>query len=211
MGVLKKGCLWILWGLIGISVFLLVLGFLLDDDDGSPPSEPSVSYVTPTVDELNVRKGPGSSYEKASPVPISEGDKVIAVKDSAGWTRIKLSENLDFEMWAASRYLQPYEVYQAAVEARQDSLESMYGKKPDQWRDGSYTAVENYLERIARNPESITIEGCTGVYTTVDGWLVGCDYRGENGFGGIVRQSNWFTIRSNVVREMHDAEEYSVE
>lgn len=74
--------------------------------------------------------------------------------------------------------------------------------------DGSYLAVERYLEQIANDPDSIEIAGCTEVYNTDKGWLVGCDYRGRNAFGGIIRQSNWFTIVHDRVVEMHDASVY---
>ena len=74
--------------------------------------------------------------------------------------------------------------------------------------DGSYYVIEKYLKKIANDPDSIDIDGCTEVYYTDDGWLVGCDYRGRNAFGGLVRQSNWFTIIHGVVVQMHDADAY---
>lgn len=85
-----------------------------------------------------------------------------------------------------------------------------FGEAPIQsgW-DGSYRVVEEYLNRIANDPDSIEIDGCTSVYHTKDGWLVGCDYRGRNAFGGMIRQSNWFTIVHGQVREMHDASAFS--
>lgn len=75
---------------------------------------------------------------------------------------------------------------------------------PSPW-DGSYTAVKQYLKRVANDPDSIKMDGCTKVYTIDQGWLVGCDYRGRNAFGGLIRQSNWFTIRHDTVIQMHDA------
>jgi len=35
----------------------------------------------------------------------------------------------------------------------------------------------------------------TEVYRASEGWLVGCDYGGRNGFGGLIRKSNWFAIK----------------
>ncbi len=75
--------------------------------------------------------------------------------------------------------------------------------------DGSYLPVTNYLETIANDPDSIDIDACTKVYYTTEGWLVGCDYRGRNAFGGIVRQSNWFTVVHNQVSAMHETDKYS--
>lgn len=74
--------------------------------------------------------------------------------------------------------------------------------------DGSYRAVEKYLKKIANDPDSIEIDDCTGVYHIKSGWLVGCDYRGKNGFGGMVRQSNWFTIVHGRVVQQHKASAY---
>jgi hypothetical protein len=85
-----------------------------------------------------------------------------------------------------------------------------FGEPPTQsaW-DGSYYEVERYLKRIANDPESIDISGCTGVYHNDQGWLVGCDYRGRNGFGGMVRQSNWFSISHGTVINMHESSAFS--
>lgn len=84
-----------------------------------------------------------------------------------------------------------------------------FGEPPTQsaW-DGSYFAVEQYLERVANDPDSIEIDGCTKVYHTNEGWLVGCDYRGRNAFGGMIRQSNWFTIVHGRVIQIHEASAY---
>jgi len=70
--------------------------------------------------------------------------------------------------------------------------------------DGSYSEVENYLERVANNPSSVKIEKCTQVYKTDDGWVVGCDYRGENALGGMIKKSNWFTIAHGQVVKAHE-------
>ena len=70
--------------------------------------------------------------------------------------------------------------------------------------DGSYSAVERYLKRIARDPDSVEIDECTEVRFTRDAWLVGCNWRGRNGFGGMNRGANWFSIRDGEVVEMHD-------
>jgi hypothetical protein len=86
-----------------------------------------------------------------------------------------------------------------------------FGTPPVQsaW-DGSYLAVERYLSRMANDPDSINISGCTKVYHADDGWLVGCDYRGRNGFGGMIRQSNWFSIVHGSVTGMHESSAYNL-
>lgn len=83
---------------------------------------------------------------------------------------------------------------------------ALFGEPPTQsgW-DGSYYPVERYLKHIANDPDSIDISGCTKVYHTDSGWLVGCNYRGRNGFGGMVKQANWFTIIHGTVIAMHES------
>lgn len=75
--------------------------------------------------------------------------------------------------------------------------------------DGSYLPVKQYLRRVANDPDSIEIDECTEVYHTKNGWLVGCNYRGRNAFGGMVRQSHWFTIVRDTVTNMEDSSAYS--
>ena len=75
-----------------------------------------------------------------------------------------------------------------------------FGPKPkaSAW-DGHYYAVEHYLDRTLKDPESLEWEGCTECYTNETGWLVGCEYRAKNSFGGYVREARWFTIRGGQV------------
>ncbi|NQY07652.1 MAG: hypothetical protein HRT68_16015 [Flavobacteriaceae bacterium] len=84
-----------------------------------------------------------------------------------------------------------------------------FGEAPVQsaW-DGSYYAVERYLKIIANDPDSIEVDDCTKVYHIESGWLVGCEYRGRNAFGGMTRQSNWFSIVHDQVVQMHHASAY---
>lgn len=86
---------------------------------------------------------------------------------------------------------------------------AQFGKPPTQsgW-DGSYLPVSEYLSYVANDPDSIEFIGCTEVNYHDDGWLVGCNYRGRNGFGGLIRQSNWFTIRHGSVVKMHDGDAF---
>ncbi len=88
---------------------------------------------------------------------------------------------------------------------------AIFGKKPTQSAyDGSYYAVERYLEKVARDPDSVKITNCTGVYQSDYGWLVGCTWRGKNGFGGMNADTNWFHIRQGVVVKMDKASAYSL-
>ena len=87
---------------------------------------------------------------------------------------------------------------------------ALFGEQPrrSNW-DGSYSEVERYLKRVARDPDSVEISNCTKVYQSDNGWLVACEWRGKNGFGGMSRDTNWFTIRQNRVIRMDKASAYS--
>ena len=81
-----------------------------------------------------------------------------------------------------------------------------FGTAPHQrgW-EGSYYEIEIFLKSIANDPDSIKIERCTGAHPSEYGWLVACDYRGRNAFGGIIRKSNWFLIQHGQVFQILDA------
>lgn len=86
-------------------------------------------------------------------------------------------------------------------EALQKSIEdTFYGPRPvsSAW-SGTYSAVEDYLERAVRDPDSLKIEGCSDVSKLEAGWAVSCSYRARNGFGGMVRETKMFVIRQNRV------------
>jgi uncharacterized protein (UPF0297 family) len=97
-------------------------------------------------------------------------------------------------------------VAQEKIKIEEERRLLLFGKPPTQSKwDGSYYPVEKYLQKIANDPDSIKIDSCTGVYITKNGWVVGCDYRGRNAFGGMIRQSNWFTIVHDRVIKMDNA------
>lgn len=88
---------------------------------------------------------------------------------------------------------------QEAIQRRIE--DTFYGPIPvaSAW-DGTYSAVEDYLERAVRDPDSLKIEGCSDVSKLEAGWAVSCSYRARNGFGGMVRETKMFIIRQNKVR-----------
>ena len=107
----------------------------------------------------------------------------------------------------AAKEKTPEEIKQDKISAR---LEAKFGKRPDQseW-DGSYREVKRYLASAANDPDSIEISGCTK--TSVDekaGWIVGCEYRGKNAFGGLIKNSNWFVIKNQAVVKMLPGDSY---
>lgn len=122
-----------------------------------------------------------------------------------------------------AKYRERYEHFQKKVSAAEEKEAKIrnraegektariaaFGAPPlkSEW-DGSYGVVESYLEQVANDPGSIDIQACTDVYDTKQGWLVGCDYRGKNSFGALVKQSNWFVIVHDRVVKMEKASAY---
>ncbi len=109
-----------------------------------------------------------------------------------------------------AHYNSKLEEERTAEEARAAAIRIKFGDKPKPsgW-DGSYFEVERYLESVANDPGSIEIDNCTKPYfDDKSGWIVGCDYRGRNAFGGMIRNSNWFVIRHGKVVEMKAATAY---
>ncbi|MBW2606100.1 MAG: OadG family protein [Deltaproteobacteria bacterium] len=87
---------------------------------------------------------------------------------------------------------------------------AVYGEPPENsaW-DGSVRCVKKYLEEVAVDPESLKFEKWGKVvYNKNDGWLVWCQYRGKNSFGGYVRNINWFIIQNNRVVDMKNFDAY---
>lgn len=74
------------------------------------------------------------------------------------------------------------------------------GEKPvaSAW-DGSYYEVERYLKRVAHDPDSIDMAGCSEALQTDAGWTVRCEYRGRNAFGGLILKNGLFVIKHGQV------------
>jgi hypothetical protein len=121
----------------------------------------------------------------------------------------KFKEKLQFYSANIKEQQEKERVEQERLRKEREARIATFGEPPTQssW-DGSYLPVERYLKRVANDPDSIKIDGCTKVYYTENGWLVGCDYRGRNAFGGMIRQSSWFTIVHGRVIKMHDSSAY---
>jgi len=85
-----------------------------------------------------------------------------------------------------------------------------FGSKPQNsaW-DGSVSCVKQYLQSVAKDPDSLVYEKWGKVaYNDNDGWLVWCDFRGKNSFGGYKRDIKWFVIRHNNVVAVKDFDAY---
>lgn len=98
--------------------------------------------------------------------------------------------------------------YQAKFDAWEKKVAPFGPKpKPKSW-DGTYREVERFLEQNLKDPGSLKMGSCTECYHNDLGWLVGCDYRAKNSFGGYVREAKWFTIRGGQVIKVEEADAY---
>lgn len=200
-----------------IGLVVLAMGFATIVGDGDATAEDTTpedtqqetEWVTPTADDIPVRMGPGEEHDRPLVTAMERGDRYEALQDSIGWTQIK-DRSSGTSMWASSEDLEPFENYRSEIETATERRINEYGQRPEAsaW-DGSYREVERHLQKVAHNPDAVEITGCTEVYHHEDGWLVGCNWRGENAFGAIRQQSNWFTIKHGIVIEMHEGDAFN--
>lgn len=87
---------------------------------------------------------------------------------------------------------------------------ALHGEPPESsgW-DSSVRCVKRYLGNIVIDPDSLEFEKWGRImYNDNDGWMVWCQYRAKNSFGGYVRNTNWFIIQNNRVVDMKDFDAY---
>jgi hypothetical protein len=102
-------------------------------------------------------------------------------------------------------YKAKYDEYNNQIRQQQVAVQDRirrFGPIPRRYSSGTYDEVEEYLRQVMNDPKTLEGVECTEVNHVERGWLVGCNYRGANAFGGIIRQANWFIIRQGRVIEM---------
>jgi len=73
-----------------------------------------------------------------------------------------------------------------------------YGDKPIiGWK--SCAEVDVYLKRVANDPSSVSMVGCSEPYLRDEGWIVGCEFRAKNAFGALIKKGAIFTIKHGQV------------
>ncbi|PKL17920.1 MAG: hypothetical protein CVV49_08480 [Spirochaetae bacterium HGW-Spirochaetae-5] len=75
-------------------------------------------------------------------------------------------------------------------------------------KEGSVGMVHYYLTGIMKDPDSLELNCGETFYNKKDGWLIKCDWRGKNSFGGYARKVNWFVIRNEQVVKMENENTY---
>lgn len=85
-------------------------------------------------------------------------------------------------------------------EAEAAARQAACGPSPlqSQW-DGSYSAVERFVEASAHDPDSVEILGCSTARRTDQCWQTTCQYRARNGFGAKMLYTSTFYIASGAV------------
>lgn len=189
---------------------LMLLGFIISYLDPDLPDAPARATPPPPVSiEIDTAAAVremtevqiASLQERVRRLPASE----VEANRSAYRQLMELVPDVP-------RYRERFEHYDSLARAEvgaQNRRLARFGPmpQPSAW-DGTYTVVRDYLRRVANDPGSIDLDVCTGVYQVDEGWLIGCDYRGKNGFGALIRTSNWFIIRFGQVIDMKDASAY---
>lgn len=118
----------------------------------------------------------------------------------------------DYYQAVLTKQEQEKERLEAKREKEKKRLVAKFGRRPivgPGFSGYNCPEIEVYLQQTAHDPDSIELENCTNVKRTRQGWLVGCTYRGRNGFGGVVKNANWFTIRHERVVKVDPSSSYS--
>ena len=79
--------------------------------------------------------------------------------------------------------------------AKKTKYKKQFGPQPKTLSDGSVIEVIVYLQSVAREPDSLEYRNWTPVFIDEeDGWTVGVEWGGINGFGGYSWSMDWFCI-----------------
>ncbi len=155
------------------------------------------------LEEKLQRTGPGMEYSCDNSGPLFEKDKLYVLEEKDGWIRFRVTlEDVGWSAWLQK------DLTVSVAEIRAERV-ARFGEPPysSAW-DRSVSCVERYLRMAAKDPDSLVFENWSEVFYSEDGWVVRCDYRAKNSFGGYERAANWFVIRQGRVVEVKDANAY---
>lgn len=128
--------------------------------------------------------------------PLAEEQQVA--RAAAAAERQKEQERIQAERTKEQARIQAAKAKEAArIRAINEERERKHGEAPinSGW-DGSVLEVKNYIKSVAKDPGSVKYEAWGPVeYSEERGWVVQCDWRAKNSFGGYVRTVNTFYIR----------------
>jgi len=186
------------------------------------------------IDEANKVLMPFREYNHLDYKEVKEIDKKVSIYVLEKNILPRKPENYDANSLTYKKllsldpdngqYKKEFEFYQEKIAARKkikmgeerlaaakkkNRLER-FGPPPENsaW-DGSVLCVKQYLRSVAKDPDSLVFERWGEIaHNDKDGWLVWCDFRGKNSFGGYTRDIKWFVIRHNKVVAVKDFSVY---
>jgi len=161
------------------------------------------------IDEKYIRIGPGMKYENDDTGALLEDEKLYVLEEKGGWIRFRVTEkDLGWSAWIRKNLTDSFSLSPQKERAKRIAK---FGEPPQNsaW-DGSVRCVKDYLKVVAKDPDSLRYENWSKPYYSEDGWLVKCDYRAKNSFGGYVREVKWFVIRHGIVVDVKDLDAYKI-
>ena len=161
------------------------------------------------IDEKYIRTGPGMEYENDDTGVLFEDEKLYVLEEKNGWIRFRITEK-DFG-WSAWIRKNLTDSFSLSPEKERAKRIAKFGEPPQNsaW-DGSVGCVKDYLKSVANDPDSLRYENWSKPYYSEDGWLIKCDYRAKNSFGGYAREVKWFVIRHGIVVDVKDLDTYKI-
>jgi uncharacterized protein YgiM (DUF1202 family) len=155
------------------------------------------------IEQSNLRTGPGMNYAVDQTGTLGENEKLYVLEEKDGWIRFRTTkENHDWSAWIKKELT-------VSIEEIMQARKAKFGEPPAKNLDGSYTCIKEYLKSTARDPDSLIYEQWSDVnYNENDGWLVMCEFRAKNGFGGYERDAKWFIIRNGHVADFKNIDAY---
>jgi hypothetical protein len=160
------------------------------------------TIVEKGIGQENVRVGPGMNYASDNTGTLEENEKLYVLEEKNGWIRFRVtSVDCKWSAWINKDLtISEKELHDAHV--------AKFGEPPQKGPWGSIRCVKEYLNATARDPESLKFEKWSDIFYSEDGWLVLCEFRAKNGFGGYNREAKWFVIQYGRVVDVKNFDVY---
>ena len=123
--------------------------------------------------------------EAARVAALTPGQRIAEIKAAAKYKRDQVRAAAD------------YEKRQAKLAQAKALYYGQYGDMESQ--SMAQAIVKTYLGNAMNDPDSLQMGRCGPVKPTALGWVLMCEYRGKNSFGGLVLQHTVFFISHDQV------------
>ena len=156
---------------------------------------------------IAIRTGPGMNYKQDDTGELDEDEKLYVLEEKDGWIRFRVTpKDVGWSAWIKKDLTDYFSPSPEQIDAERIAK---FGEPPknSEW-DGSVKCVKDYLESVAKDPDSLKYEKWSQVFSSDDGWLVQCDFRAKNSFGAYERYVKWFVIRNGFVVDAKDGNAY---